>query len=296
MNRNLLSEEVKELSPVFEKLGIKNTRDIKRFVDTKLNKIYDVYQVEKNGKPYILKKLEERRFDKQKYDKYFANHDFAVPMIVENVSVGDEDFVLMELVEDVDARGCNLEDAAAVGRELAHIQSHYLCDGGHTDSAEYYFARYLEKYYEKAKDYFRDFDIVWEKAKRRFYEAPQTLIHDDLLPINVLLGSKHPWIIDWDIAGIYPYFLDIARFAYVSDGDSFYISKAAAEEFVSSYYKGMKTNPGFAVDEKTYKQDVAISALYQYIMFQDYDKSKEEMINTKDFLYLSSIIEYLRQI
>ena len=40
---------------------------------------------------------------------------------------------------------------------------------------------------------------------------------------------------------------------------------------------------------------VAISALYQYIMFQDYDKSREELEDTVDYKYLKEITEVLRK-
>ena len=155
----------------------------------------------------------------------------------------------------------------------------------------------MEKYYAKLKLLFDDIDDVWENAKQRFYEVPQTLVHDDLLPINVLIGEDGPWIIDWEIAGIYPYFLDLARFAYVfcSINNQFFISDASADAFITAYYEEMKKNATFDVDKKQFLYDVTISALYQYIMFQDYDKPREELEDTVDYKYLKEIIEVLRK-
>ena len=203
----------------------------------------------------------------------------------------------MELVEGPDARGCHEKDAVKVGLELGRIQSCYLTDGGHTETAEYYWNRYLEKYYVKLKEKFADIDGVWEKCKKRFFEVPQTLIHDDLLPINLLIGEEKPWIIDWEIAGIYPYFLDLARFAYVfcSIDNQFFLSKESADAFIEAYYEEMKKNTFFYIDRKQFLFDVTISAFYQYIMFQDYDKSREELEDTIDFKFLKEIIEVLRK-
>lgn len=295
-NRLLTAEELKELQPVLKELQVENTENILRFIDTKLDKIYDVYMIKMQNETRILKQLEERRFDKKKYDTYFAGHDFAVPKILETISVGEKDYVLMEMVEGLDARGCNENDAAKVGTELAKIQSHYLSDGGHTESAEYYWNRYLEKYYEKIKTFFEDVDDVWNRAKQCFYEAPQTLVHDDLLPINVLLGEEHPWIIDWEIAGFYPYFLDLARFAYVyvSDEEAFFISKESATAFLDAYYDEMKKNAAFAISREEFNRDVVISAFYQYIMFQDYEKSVDEVQDTMDYRILKEIVEMLQ--
>lgn len=296
-HRSLTAEEQKKLEPILEKLSIQSNEEIQRFIDTKLDKIYDVYLVKIEDKTRILKLLGERRFDKTKYDTYFAGKGFAVPEIYENVSADGKDYVVIELVEGPDATDCSPEDAKKVGLELGKIQSYYLTDGGHTESAEYYWNRYLEKYYEKLKLFFDDIDDVWEYAKKRFYEAPQTLIHDDLLPINVLVGENQPWIIDWEIAGIYPYFLDLARFAYVfcSIDNQFFLSKESADAFIDAYYEEMKENTVFNIDRKQFLYDVAISAFYQYIMFQDYDKSREELEDTVDFKFLKEIIEVLRK-
>lgn len=296
-HRVITQEERKELQPVLEKISVQDGADILRFIDTNLDKIYDVYLIKLKAKTFILKQLEERRFDKTKYDTYFAGKGFAVPKIFETFSAGEKDYVLMQCIEGNDARNCSSEDAGKVGLELGKIQSYYLSDGGHTETAEYYWNRYLEKYYEKLKTFFSDIDDVWETSKKRFFEVPQTLIHDDLLPINVLIGENQPWIIDWEIAGIYPYFLDLARFAYVfcSVDNDFFISGEAANTFVDSYYKELKKNPNFGIDKKQFLYDVAISALYQYIMFQDYDKSLEEIEDTVDFRYLKEIIQVLRE-
>lgn len=295
-NRLLTVDELKELEPIIGKLNIKRPEEIVRFIDTHLDKIYDVYLIRNDEKALILKKLEERRFDKAKYDTYFAGHGFAVPEILENVSMGETDYVLMEYVEGADARECSEADAAKIGTELAKIQSHYLTVGGHLESTEYYWNRYLQKYYEKAKVYFEDFDEVWESAKNRFFEAPVTFVHDDLLPINVLIDGKQPWIIDWEIAGMYPYFLDLARFAYVyvNMDNKFFISNESADAFTKAYYEEMKKNSKFNVDEDRYKKDITISAFYQYLMFLDYEKPMEEVKTTIDYKFLSEIVKAVK--
>jgi tRNA A-37 threonylcarbamoyl transferase component Bud32 len=296
-HRVLTEQERKELQSVIERLSLQKEEDILRFVDTNLDKIYDVYLVKIQGKTRILKQLEERRFDKTKYDTYFAGKGFAVPEIFDTIAIDGKDYVLMEMIEGPDARNCSREDAGKVGMELGKIQSFYLADGGHTESAEYYWNRYLEKYYEKLKGIFCNIDEVWERTKQRFFESPQTLVHDDLLPINVLIGEDRPWMIDWEIAGIYPYFLDLARFAYVfcSVDNEFFISNQAGKAFIDAYYEEMKKNPKFDIDKKQFLYDVAISAFYQYIMFQDYDKPVDESVNSVDFKYLVEIIRYFKE-
>lgn len=293
-NRALTVEEQKEIAPVIERLNVTDIENIVRFVDTKLEKTYDVYRIKQNDKPLIIKKLEERRFDKAKYDTYFAGKGFAVPKIYETVTVEENAYVLMELLEGIDARNCSEKAAATIGTELAKIQRHYLANGGYMESTEYYWNRYLEKYYEKTKEYFADFDVVWNKAKNRFFEAPITFVHDDFLPINALVGEEQVWIIDWEIAGMYPYFIDLARFSYVYCMDEFFISKEAAKAFLDAYYEGMRQNKDFSISREIFDQDVAISAFYQYVSFIDSEKPIEEVQETMDYKILCKIIEALR--
>ena len=98
-HRSLTAEEQKELEPILEKLSIRNREEIQRFVDTKLDKVYDVYLVKIEDKTRILKLLGERRFDKIKYDMYFTGKSFAVPEIYENVSVdGKFKVIILQMV------------------------------------------------------------------------------------------------------------------------------------------------------------------------------------------------------
>lgn len=295
-NRLLTPEELKELHPILEKLHIEDTENILRFVDTKLEKTYDVYLIKMENETRILKQVGPSCADKVKYDMYFAEKDFAVPKVFESVSVDSKDYVLMQFVEGVDARNCSPADAAKVGSELGRIQSFYLTDGGHTESAERYWNPFLEEHYEKLKRIFPDIDDVWELTKQRFFEAPQTLVHEDFLPINVLVGRDKICIIDWEMSGVYPYFIDLARFAYVfSDtANQFFISTESAKAFIDAYYDEMKKNSFFDIDRKQFMYDVTVSAFYQYIAFQEYEKELKEIEDTQDFKFLKEIIEVLR--
>lgn len=286
--RALTPDEYASLSPVLERLPAQN---IERFIDASLEKVYDVYLLD--GKT-VLKKCDEDRRDKVKYDRYFAGHDFAVPKILDCVTAGADTYLLMEYAQGRDARACSPADAVRIGTELARIQSHYLTPGGHTGPSDFYFTEYVSDFCSKVRNYFDDFEPVYEFVEKRFFEAPHSLIHDDLLPINVILGEEKPWIIDWATAGMLPYFLDLARFAFVDSGKcGFFISHEAGMAFLAAYYGEMGKNPDFTIDQRQFKIDVAISAFCQYAMFLYYEDDVENIRSTKDYAYLKEIIEYL---
>ena len=74
-HRVLTEEERKELQPILEKMSVQKQEEVLRFVDTELDKVYDVYSITTQNRTRILKLLEERRFDKLKYDTYFEEKD-----------------------------------------------------------------------------------------------------------------------------------------------------------------------------------------------------------------------------
>ena len=294
--RPLTAEEFAQLSGVIQRLGVTEPEEILRCVDPKLGKVYDVWLVRCQEGRMVLKKCGTPCRDQVKYDRYFAGLDLPVPKILASVTIGEETYLAMEYAGDRDARDCTPEEAGRIGEALARIQGRYLAPGGHTELSDYYFREYVADFCGKIQEYFPGFDRVYQKVEKRFFEAPHSLIHDDLLPINVLLDWEQVWIIDWATAGIFPYFLDLARFAFVHSGKGgFYISHEAGMAFLDGYYAGMRKNAGFSVDRRQFYQDVAISAFCQYAMFLYYEEDTEHIRETCDYQYFAKIIEYLQQ-
>ncbi len=288
--RPLLPEEYTAFAPVFERLGFLCKDNISRFVDTRLDKVYDVFLL---GEDTVLKKSGK---DKEKYDLYFKGKGFAVPAILDECMIDGEVWCTMPYINGTDARNCTPEQAAYIGRELARIQSHYLTCGGNTESAQRYWEKYTGKYCEKVMNYFPEYANVFQMVKQRFLEAPRTLLHDDFLPINVLIAENKPWIIDWEMAGIYPYFLDLARFSFIyNEKNELFIGKKARKAFLEDYYSEMYQNPSFSEDRETFYRDAAISAFCQYVMFVYYIEDAGQIHTNQDYQYLKEIIIHLNK-
>ena len=293
--RPLTSEEYNTLMPLITRLGVLASNDIKRLVDSYLSKEYDVYLFHRQHEKFILKKIKPVSHDKTIYDQYFDGLDFSVPRILDSIIMDEESYIVMEFADGHDARNCTLEDARNIGIALARIQSHYLTNGGHTTPADTYFTRYTDKFCPKLKAYFEDFASFFRFVQKRFFEAPHSLIHDDLLPINVMLGNENEWIIDWETAGILPYFLDLARFAFVwNEKSGFYISYEAGMTFLDSYYDEMRKNPYFNIDKKQFYQDVAISEFFQYAIFLYFEKDTKNLQSTAYFRFFKKILGQLK--
>ncbi len=299
-HRQLTKEEFTCIAPALEKYGIQNPFSVSRFIDTKLDKLYDVYLLDR-GEKSILKKTSPAEKDMGIYACYFDGHHFAVPKILDSFSVGKNHFVQMEFADGSDARGCSEAEGARIGKALADIQSYYLTTGGRTEKSESYFKKQIGKQIETIRPHYPEYSAVFDFVEQRFFEAPQTLIHDDYLPINVLLNADNLWIIDWEYADILPYFLDLGRFAFVYDMDNrFFISQASAESFLKRYYHQMKTNPEFCVREKEFRLDISISAFCQYLLFvacslNTTDANPSVQIpESIDKIYLEKIMQHIR--
>lgn len=293
--RDLTEEEFSEIEPVLKIMGITNTKQISRFVDKKLNKTYDVYLLEAETK-VILKKCGKGR-DIIKYDKYFADKNFNVPKILNLLETENKKYVLMEYIGDTDARECRKEQGSVIGSELAKIQSYYLTCGGYTEKANEYFKKHVFECKEKAKKYVPEVEKIFPYVENRFFSVPHTLIHDDLLPINVFLKENKAYFIDWEFAEILPYFLDLARFTFVyNEKNEMFIPKESAEEFLNSYYDKMSENSEFDISRKQFYADTAVSAFCQYVLFCSYIENEEAFKNSLDGKYLKEIIDYIKKI
>ena len=295
--RLVTAEEFLPIAAAAEKYGVTDQKNCLRFIDTQLDKIYDVWLLQGEKGKFILKKDKKRKGDKTVFDTYFAGHDFAVPKILEALEIGDDLYVVMEYAEGEDARGCGAEDAARIGWELARIQSAYLTGGGHTKLSDWYFAEMVEDYWNTVKKRFPGYEEVYAFIAGRFFEAPHTLIHDDLLPINALVNREKVYILDWETSGIVPYFLDLGRFAFVTDqDDSFYISHDSAMAFLDAYYEEMRKNPAFTATKEEFLRDVAVSAFCQYVIFLHYEDDEERARETDNYKYMLEILEYLKRV
>lgn len=292
--RSLTAEEYTELSPALEKCNILSPSEVSRFVDTKLNKIYSVYLL--NGKPKtVLKQCDPDHCDTLSYDRYFAGKDFAVPQILERFTVDSKPFIRMEFADGPDARCCDEIQGQRIGDALAAIQRHYLTFDSTTEAAMSYFQHQVVRYLDKIQETHQIPTEVLSYVESRFSSAPCTLVHDDLLPINVLLRGEKIWIIDWEYAGIYPYFLDLGRFAFVTDeNNQLFIPHESAMAFLRSYYTAMQQNLNFTVSHAQFYLDVAVSAFCQYVVFLSCSEDADSSQAAIDEQYFQEIVAYIQ--
>ena len=72
---------------------------------------------------------------------------------------------------------------------MAKPQSTFLCFDKNNANAQKYFTRRYEHYFNPLLELFPELERAFKCSDERYFMAPLTLIHDDLLPINVLLSD-----------------------------------------------------------------------------------------------------------
>lgn len=297
--RNLTCEELDLLQPLFWQLQLREPeKTAARVIDTHLGKEYNVWLIRRDGRELLVKQMEKSR-EQDIFVSFLQGHSFCVPELLNVYEIEGKKYGLMPFFDGKDARGCSSVEAEIIGKKLAEIQSFYFQPGGVTLQADKYFEKSLEPYFEKLCALFPELLSVWEIVRKRFYSAPHTLIHDDLLPINVLLRDGSPLFVDWETAGIYPYFLDLARFGLVRDPAhpeyEFYISRNASDAFFQAYYREMARNCSFEISEEEYAADLLISAICQYVHFIEPSLPRETLQFSKNYQTLKKLIRLLKE-
>lgn len=221
--------------------------------DTKLNKVYNVFDIQTEKCRYILKKNSD--YDELNvYQKFSKDGNFRIPYLI-NYRVMDNDiWLLLSHSGDQDIRGFHMDEVTSqVAGAIAEIHLFYF----NTQIKSYgYYQDILKVVPAKYKEIYKYF-------LRKIALTPWTLIHNDLLPINILTDFKTVTIIDWE-PKYGPYFLDIARLIAHRDNEGVkYMPNDFVFGFIDDYYPLVMET--YNIEYSVYKKDVLLGIVFEYI-------------------------------
>lgn len=100
---------------------------------------------------------------------------------------------------------------------------------------------------------------------KRFENAPQTLIHGDMFPTNILVYQGSCNFVDWANAGISPYMMDIGRLTSIINKDTLLPMCPCSEKVIHAYYEKMR--PLLEIEYDAYLKDVYMSQFLELAYF-----------------------------
>lgn len=256
--------EKAELIKILEKLGVCGIKedDISAFTSDEDGFEYAVWLVDTGEEKLVLKRA--KGLELECYKGFFAEKKLCVPAFLgECVHEGGEYF-LTEYCEGSDLRICDRARLIKALDALIAMQDEYW-------EREEFFSRgeSAEHAYKVAEDRGRWLSSeLLENAYRKFLDIfmrlPRTLCHDDLLPINVLIGERAV-LIDWEYGGMLPYLSPFARLIAHGREDTeayFYMTREDREFAVEYYYEGLAAPHGIAYEE--YRRALELFLFYEY--------------------------------
>ena len=247
---------------------------------------YNVYKLTVDGKPFVLKKSDEKEI--AIYRDFLQGQGFAVPEYLGSLECGDDTWLLMEYIDGPDLRRFDREMALACAETLSQIHNAYW--NSSVDDGR--FRRYWERVSRRA-ECLADYPET-AKAYRLFLarqrECPRTFCSGDFLQCNGIWHDGRVYIIDWGFGGVMPYALDVARLiAHGSEKPEpyafpFYMDAELRSAFVHAYYERLERKPEW----ERYIRDIKLAALNEYVEFlevliNDPETSREEV--EADFYY-----------
>lgn len=192
---------------------------------------YEVWKIETFSQTYVLKKAKQN--EAEIYQTLLLNTPH-VPKLYQTASFNHETYLLMEYIQGQPMTDLTQSALKLTLDTLIEIQKKHWNHRGNIDwnTHETFHKRITRGQYLC--------DEALEACYQKFLECwkmlPCTLVHDDLLPFNVLINETEAVLIDWECAGILPYPISFARLI------------AHADDSKDSLFHLTEENKAFAVD------------------------------------------------
>lgn len=249
-----------------------------QFRDEAMNKQYNVYLLDTGKEKFVMKSGET---ELQKYRQYFSSGRFPVPKIWPNtVTFESKTWFLMEYLTGQDLRGADLNTVLLAARELALLHSKFWTEPQSEqpeDQYSGYYRRFIPRFPESPA-----LQNTLAQLISRMKQCPRTLIHDDLLPINVQVTDQGIRFMDWQYCGLYPYFMDICRLLVHEAGE---LGSSFSEEIrtaaFDTYYGTLISTGCTALTKETYQSDIRLGTIAELVSCLQ----QEDRAQWQDFLW-----------
>ncbi len=254
----------KELTNIAAELGIPgdSIEEIAPFICDEDGNEYEVWSVRTAGGRYVLKKA--KGLETECYSSFFSGGKPYAPAFLGSCRYGNDVFLLLEYCPGETLKLDEPEMLRKTIDALAQMQDEFwqredLCGSAVT----------MERALKAVEDRGRYLNsAALEQAYAKFTELyktiPRTLSHEDLLPINVLVGERAV-LIDWEYGGVLPYLSSFARLiahGREDEGAYFHITEENRRFAIQYYFDTLVKKHG--ISYRDYLRELDCFLFYEY--------------------------------
>lgn len=232
------------------------------FQDEAIEKNYNVYLVNTGTAQYVMK---SGRREFENYRLWFDQGSYPVPHILpQSILHDDQLWFLMEYLPGQDLRGACEDTVLKSAAQLAELHSRFWNQTPppiEHDRYSGYYRRFIPRFPEVPQ-----LQDTLRLLISRMACCPRTLIHDDLLPINVQVSDRGIYFLDWHYCGMYPYFMDICRLLVHEAGElgSSFSPEVRAAAF-QKYYDTLIASGCTDLSMETFRNDIRLGTIAELV-------------------------------
>ena len=204
---------------LLERCGFGTLSECSRYSDEEYNKVYDTFHIVSDSGGHFALKLAEELPELRVCRDVLSGSDPVPRMLASEPAEAQQHWLLLEHAGGRDIRDDDLRSHELAARSVADIHANHW---GINPSAfpwlgtyDQEFAedtRYLERYEPKHEDtHLNEIAQLQVIIAGRLRELPTTIVHDDLLSMNMLRDGDTVRVIDWGATLIGPYACDLGR-------------------------------------------------------------------------------------
>lgn len=221
---------------------------LEQITDAELDKTYDVYFVNtQQGDKYIMKHTPDG-YEALIYSEVFAKYSLPIPEYLGQAKdLRGDSWFLCEYVNGEDIRIADLSIYNLAIKQLAQIHYTFWC----AKQDRYSFVKNENVYLEKLASLCEKYKLEWQLHKNilsainiaanRLINRPQTIIHNDLLPINIFADNDEVRFIDWGNTALGCYAHDLGRLLgdLKNENVDYWIKSDWRQSILYTYYEAI---------------------------------------------------------
>ncbi len=252
------------LCDIMDRLGYPGIREdaIAAFLCEEDGAEYAVWLVDTENRKLVLKRAKGNELEL--YRTFFRERKPYVPAFFGACKYSESTYFLTEFCPGESLRRCDREKLKKALDALIAMQDEFWAREELYGAANAY-GMVLKSIEHRGKFLGSALlDTAFSVFREQYAGIPRTLCHDDLLPINLLIGDRAV-LIDWEYGGMLPYPSSLARLlAHGRERDDayFYLTRADRNFAIEYYYENLVKKHGISYED--YRRTLEFFFFFEY--------------------------------